>query len=130
MLKETLGNESRGYSFSAVPMPSLFSNTRCIPCPRENADSIGTSTLFAAWNAAIYAGQIDDERLEGSLRKVVTQRLLRKFCMSTMVCGFRMNPLWSPVVPRSVDTAFFFFEPDMFGVDEKEPCVRCICFTQ
>ena len=32
--------------------------------PEEIADSIGTSTLFAAWNAAIYAGQIDDERLE------------------------------------------------------------------
>ena len=32
--------------------------------PEEIADSIGTSTLFAAWNAAIYAGQIDDEHLE------------------------------------------------------------------
>jgi propanediol dehydratase small subunit len=25
--------------------------------------SIGTSTLFAAWNAAVYVAQIDDERL-------------------------------------------------------------------
>ena len=32
--------------------------------PSEISDSIGTSTLFAAWNAAIYVGQIEDERLE------------------------------------------------------------------
>jgi hypothetical protein len=31
--------------------------------PTEIADSIGTSTLFAAWNAAVYVAQIDDERL-------------------------------------------------------------------
>ena len=27
------------------------------------AGAIGTSTLFAAWNAAIYVAQIEDERL-------------------------------------------------------------------
>jgi hypothetical protein len=27
------------------------------------SSSIGTSTLFAAWNAAVYVAQIDDERL-------------------------------------------------------------------
>ena len=32
--------------------------------PDEISESIGTSTLFAAWNAAIYVGQIEDERLE------------------------------------------------------------------
>ncbi len=31
--------------------------------PSEIGDSIGTSTLFAAWNAAIYVAQIEDERL-------------------------------------------------------------------
>ena len=29
--------------------------------------SIGTSTLFAAWNAAIYVAQIDDARLAAVL---------------------------------------------------------------
>ncbi len=29
---------------------------------------IGTSTLLAAWNAAVYVAQIDDERLDNSLR--------------------------------------------------------------
>jgi hypothetical protein len=31
--------------------------------PTEVSSSIGTSTLFAAWNAAVYVAQIDDERL-------------------------------------------------------------------
>jgi hypothetical protein len=33
--------------------------------PTEISDAIGTSTLFAAWNAAIYVGQVEDARLEG-----------------------------------------------------------------
>ena len=28
---------------------------------------IGTSTLLAAWNAAVYVAQIEDERLEGAI---------------------------------------------------------------
>ena len=35
--------------------------------PTEIADSIGTSTLFAAWNAAVYVAQIEDERLAAAL---------------------------------------------------------------
>ena len=31
--------------------------------PAEVGDRIGTSMLFAAWNAAIYVNQIEDERL-------------------------------------------------------------------
>jgi hypothetical protein len=31
--------------------------------PMEISSSIGTSTLLAAWNAAIYVAQIEDERL-------------------------------------------------------------------
>jgi hypothetical protein len=36
--------------------------------PTEISSSIGTSTLFAAWNAAIYVGQIEDARLEDAIR--------------------------------------------------------------
>jgi hypothetical protein len=32
--------------------------------PEEIEKTIGTSTLFAAWNAAIYVAQIEDERVE------------------------------------------------------------------
>ncbi len=37
--------------------------------PSEISQSIGTSTLFAAWNAAVYVAQIEDQRLE----KVITE---------------------------------------------------------
>jgi hypothetical protein len=36
--------------------------------PSEIGDRIGTSTLFAAWNAIIYVNQIEDERLESVLQ--------------------------------------------------------------
>ena len=39
------------------------SATTCTRCRAEITGSIGTSTLFAAWNAAIYVAQIEDERL-------------------------------------------------------------------
>lgn len=32
--------------------------------PEEISEAIGTSTLFAAWNAAIYVAQVEDPRLE------------------------------------------------------------------
>jgi len=31
--------------------------------PPEVSDAMGTSTLFAAWNAAIYVAQVEDDRL-------------------------------------------------------------------
>ena len=31
--------------------------------PREVGNNIGTSTLLAAWNAAIYVAQIEDDRV-------------------------------------------------------------------
>src|SRR5437764_8288731 len=35
--------------------------------PSEISDAIGTSTLWAAWNAAVYVAQIDDGRLSAAL---------------------------------------------------------------
>lgn len=35
--------------------------------PEELSSNIGTSTLLAAWNAAVYVAQIDDERLDAAL---------------------------------------------------------------
>jgi hypothetical protein len=50
--------------------------------PEEIEGSIGTSTLFAAWNAAIYVGQIEDARLEQALHSGeyidVTREVLKK----------------------------------------------------
>ncbi|HET7756990.1 MAG TPA: hypothetical protein VFK87_07020 [Steroidobacteraceae bacterium] len=51
--------------------------------PSEIGDRIGTSTLFAAWNAAIYVNQIEDERLDAVVTNgaylVATQRVLQKY---------------------------------------------------
>jgi hypothetical protein len=50
--------------------------------PEEIAQSIGTSTLLAAWNAAIYVAQIDDQRLDDVLQSSAyleaTSRILHK----------------------------------------------------
>ena len=50
--------------------------------PTEIGDRIGTSTLFAAWNAAIYVKQIEDERLDDVVTNGaylgVTQSVLQK----------------------------------------------------
>ena len=42
--------------------------------PSEIGDRIGTSTLFAAWNAVIYVNQIEDEH---SMRSSTTGSLPR-----------------------------------------------------
>ncbi len=39
------------------------SATSCTRCRRRFPNSIGTSTLFAAWNAAIYVAQVEDHRV-------------------------------------------------------------------
>ena len=50
--------------------------------PDEISSNIGTSTLLAAWNAAVYVAQIDEERINEALRSNVfiepTQRILQK----------------------------------------------------
>ena len=62
-LKSELGKEARSYNFNA------YSDSRAIfrydmhTLPTEVTGGIGTSTLFAAWNAAVYVAQIEDQRL-------------------------------------------------------------------
>ncbi|GCC49711.1 hypothetical protein chiPu_0033988 [Chiloscyllium punctatum] len=50
--------------------------------PNEVTGSIGTSTAFAAWNAAVYVAQIEDERLtettENGRALEATREVLRK----------------------------------------------------
>jgi len=45
--------------------------------------SIGTSTLFAAWNASVYVNQIEDQRLEAVIRDgsylTATTKVLQKY---------------------------------------------------
>ena len=46
-----------------MPITARCSATTCTRCRRKSRESIGTSTLFAAWNAAIYVAQVEDDRL-------------------------------------------------------------------
>ena len=50
-----------------MPMRARCSATTCTRCRSEISETIGTSTLFAAWNAAIYVAQIEDQRLSEAI---------------------------------------------------------------
>jgi hypothetical protein len=58
-----LGREARHYNFNAYADQRAVFRFDMHTLPTEISESIGTSTLFAAWNAAVYVAQIDDERL-------------------------------------------------------------------
>ena len=62
-VRAELGREARHYNFNAYADQRAVFRYDMHTLPTEIADSIGTSTLFAAWNAAVYVAQIDDERL-------------------------------------------------------------------
>jgi hypothetical protein len=62
--RHALGAEARGLSFSAYADQRSIFRYEMHTLPSEVTSSIGTSTLLAAWNAAIYVAQIEDTRLE------------------------------------------------------------------
>jgi hypothetical protein len=63
--KQELGPAARDYNFNAsADSRALFRyEMHTLPSEISQASSIGTSTLFAAWNAAIYVAQVEDDRL-------------------------------------------------------------------
>jgi hypothetical protein len=63
-LKEYLGHSAQNYNFNAGSDAKSIIRYHMHTLPTEISEAIGTSTLFAAWNAAIYVGQIEDERLD------------------------------------------------------------------
>ena len=62
--KQALGADARGLNFNAYADQRALFRYKMHTLPQELSAAIGTSTLLAAWNAAIYVAQIDDERLE------------------------------------------------------------------
>jgi hypothetical protein len=82
-LKAELGREAREFLFVPQPDDKAIFRYQMHTLPSEIADRIGTSTLFAAWNAAIYVSQIEDERLAPALTSGVyleaTQAVLQKY---------------------------------------------------
>jgi hypothetical protein len=63
-LKTELGREASEFSLAAPADDKAIFRYEMHTLPNEIGDRIGTSTLFAAWNAAIYVNQIEDERLD------------------------------------------------------------------
>jgi hypothetical protein len=69
VLREELGRDARNFNFvSGSDAKSVF-RYEMHTLPSEVQQSIGTSTLFAAWNAASYVAQIEDERIEAAMRE-------------------------------------------------------------
>jgi len=63
-VKHELGPAGRDLNFNAYADNRSLFRYEMHTLPSEISDlSIGTSTLFAAWNAAIYVAQVEDDRL-------------------------------------------------------------------
>jgi hypothetical protein len=62
-VKSDLGARGRLLNFNAFADDRALFRYDMHTLPSEVAGSIGTSTLFAAWNAAIYVSQVEDDRL-------------------------------------------------------------------
>ena len=62
-VKSELGAAGRVLNFNAYSDERALFRYHMHTLPSEVAGSIGTSTLFAAWNAAIYVSQVEDDRL-------------------------------------------------------------------
>jgi len=67
VLKEILGRAAANYNFNVASDKKSILRYEMHTLPTEIAESIGTSTLFAAWNASIYVCQIEDDRLESAI---------------------------------------------------------------
>jgi len=82
-LKEELGRDARDFVIHAPPDDKAVFRYEMHTLPSEIGDRIGTSTLFAAWNAAIYVNQIEDERLDTVVQTgaylEATQSVLQKY---------------------------------------------------
>ncbi len=66
-LRIALGADARKYDLLAFPDDESKLRFSMHTLPTEITNNIGTSTLFAAWNAAIYVAQMEDRRVEDAM---------------------------------------------------------------
>ena len=82
-LKSELGRESKNFNFLPGTNKKSLIKYNMHVMPDDIGHSIGTSTLFAAWNAAVYVNQINDERIEPIIQSMryleVTAKILKKY---------------------------------------------------
>jgi hypothetical protein len=80
-LRTELGRDARNFALKSPPDDKSLFRYEMHTLPSEIGDRIGTSTLFAAWNAAIYVNQIEDERLDPVIKSgaylAATERVLQ-----------------------------------------------------
>ena len=80
--KTELGSAGRSLNFGAYADARSLFRYDMHTLPSEISASIGTSTLFAAWNAAVYVAQIEDQRLSEAITSGVyldaTREVLRR----------------------------------------------------
>ncbi len=65
--KAELGSAGRDLNFGAYADARSLFRYDMHTLPSEISVTIGTSTLFAAWNAAVYVAQIEDQRLSAAI---------------------------------------------------------------
>ena len=82
-LKTELGREAGMYNLNISSNKKALLRYRMHTLPSEINENLGTSTLLAAWNAAIYVGQVEDEKLEAAIAKgsylESTRKVLKKY---------------------------------------------------
>jgi hypothetical protein len=66
-VRADLGKEAKRFNFNAYSDARAVFRYEMHTLPTEISSSIGTSTLFAAWNAAVYVAQIEEDRLTQAL---------------------------------------------------------------
>ena len=62
-VKHELGPAAHDFNFNAYADNRSLFRYEMHALPSEISSAIGTSTLFAAWNAAIYVAQVEEDRL-------------------------------------------------------------------
>jgi SAM-dependent methyltransferase len=81
--KEALGPAGRDLNFSAYSDARSLFRYDMHTMPNEISETIGTSTLLAAWNAAVYVAQVEDQRLSEAIASgaylEATKEVLREY---------------------------------------------------
>ena len=83
VLKAALGKEQADLEFDPYDDARSLFHYRMHTLPSEVGESIGTSTLMAAWNAATYVAQIEDQRFAAAVSQgrylEATAEVLRQY---------------------------------------------------
>lgn len=81
-VKLALGKEARHFNLTANADARSVFRYDMHTLPDEVSGPIGTSTLFAAWNAAIYVSQVEDQRVSQAVTNAryleATDKVLKK----------------------------------------------------